>query len=346
MLLPPAGLVILKCSSVVATQKRGEFMDTLKSITNNIFPISGMSQRERQAFWAFLLFIAPMTIGLIVFKLIPIIWGFILSFYNAQYTIEFNEFVGIQNYIEIMHDGAFTRALITGILFVIFIVPTTYCLSLLMAVLINSVRKGKTFFRMTFFLPAAASYVLASLIWKYSLFNGMFFGLANTVLGYLNIASIQWTNSVPWVWIVLVTVRLWLQTGFYMILFLAALQNIPDQLYEAGRVDGMRNKWQEFRYITFPLLRNTSIFVIIMNIIHGFMAFDEFYNILGGTYAAAATGGNLYLARPPLVYLYVKSLSSLDYGVGSAGSFILTGILIVVTIIQGRLLGFGESISN
>src|SRR4029079_6303775 len=139
-------------------------------------------------------------------------------------------------------------------------------------------------------------------------------------------------------WVVLVTVRLWLQVGFYMILFLAGLQQIDQTLYEAARVDGA-NKGAMFRHITFPLLRNTSVAVVMLLLIAAFQAFDEFYNILGG---AIAGSRHISLARPPLVYLYQGSIADQDFGRGSAGAFILAAIIIVVTVIQGRVVGFGR----
>ena len=138
----------------------------------------------------------------------------------------------------------------------------------------------------------------------------------------------------------LVTVRLWIQVGFYMIIFIAGLQEIPQDLYEAAAVDGARSGWRTFRDITLPMLRNTSISVLVLSIIAAFQAFDEFINILGGT---AATVGNIALARPPLVYLYQVALGGQDYGRGAAGAFILTAIIIAVTLIQGRILGFGRA---
>jgi len=137
-----------------------------------------------------------------------------------------------------------------------------------------------------------------------------------------------------------VTVRLWLQTGFYMIIFTAGLQEIPVELYEASRVDGVRNKIQEFRHITFPLLRNTTISVALLCLIGAFQAFDEFYNVLGS--AGGGGQGNMSLAMPPLVYLYNKAFNGQNYGLGSAGAFVLTAIIIIFTLVQGRVFGVGH----
>jgi multiple sugar transport system permease protein len=121
-----------------------------------------------------------------------------------------------------------------------------------------------------------------------------------------------------------------------MIIFLAGLQEIPRALYEAAYVDGARPGWPTFRYITLPLLRNTAISVLLLNLIAAFQAFDEFYNILFG-----GASNNTALARPPLVYLYQVALRDQNYGRGAAGAFIVTAIIVLVTLLQGRWLGFG-----
>lgn len=289
------------------------------------------------AFWAF---VGPMFLGLLIFTYLPIIWGFVLSFTQALRTVTPTQFVGLQNYVTMLTDRAFLQSLGTFGLFALFIVPTTFALSLGLAVLINSVTRGQSFFRSVFFLPTACSYVVASLVWKLNLFNGLPFGLANQLVYLFGIDPIVWIGppSPPWYWLVLVTCRLWLQVGFFMILFLAGLQDIPRSLYEAAYVDGAESGWTTFRYITFPLLRNTSVAVILLNLIAAFQAFDEFLNILSGTGSS-----NINLARPPLIYLYQVAIANQDFGRGTAGAFILAAIIIAVTVIQSRFFGFGRS---
>ncbi len=292
--------------------------------------------RTTLAFWAF---VGPMMLGLLVFTYAPIVWGFILSLFDARRTVTPQHFVGLQNYLFMLKDGAFIDSLVKFAIFALFIVPTTFVFSLGLALLINSVTKGQGFFRSVFFIPTACSYVIASLVWRMNIFNGLPYGFANIVLYWVGLDPVTWigTQNPPWYWLVLVTVRLWLQVGFYMILFLAGLQEIPRNLYEAAYVDGAKRGWTTFWNITFPLLRNTSVAVLMLNLIAAFQAFDEFYNILGGT----AASNNFYLARPPLLYLYQVSIGSQDYGRGSAGAFILAAIIIIVTVVQGRFVGFG-----
>ena len=295
-----------------------------------------------EATFAFLLFVAPMVLGLMVFTFIPIGWGVLISFSEARNTISIGEWVGFENYRAMLGNPEFRRSLRTILIFAVFIVPLTFFFSLMLAMLVNSAGFGKTFFRSVFFIPTAISYVIASIVWKMGIFNGGAFGFANMVWYWIdeNAPVVAWIGETdpPYYWLVLVSVRLWLQVGFYMIIFIAGLQEIDQTLYEAAQVDGASLGWRTFWTITFPLLRNTSIAVLMLNFIAAFQAFDEFVNILGGV----ASAGNISLARPPLVYLYQVAIGQQDYGRGSAGALILTAIIIAVTLIQGRLFGFGR----
>lgn len=292
------------------------------------------SWKTTLAFWCF---VGPLVLGLLVFFFIPIVWGIILSFSQANSTLTPTGFAGFGNYQAMLSDPYFVGSLGTFFVFALFIVPTTFVCALGLALLVNSVRVAQGFFRLIFFLPTACSYVLASVIWKMNIFNGSSYGLANQVLQAFHLPQVDWifTASPPLYWVVLVTVRLWLQLGLYMIIFIAGLQEIPRELYEAAAVDGVSSGWKRFIHITFPLLRNASISILLLNVIAAFQAFDEFFNIM--------SNGNAILARPPLVYLYSVALTGGNYGYGEAGALILTLIIVCFTLLQGRLLGFGRT---
>jgi multiple sugar transport system permease protein len=295
-------------------------------------PRRGLRANATLNFW---LFTGPFLLGLVVFVFVPIVWSIWLSFYDARFTVTPSNFIGFDNYKTILTDPNFTRSLGTFTVFAAFIVPTTWALSLGLALLVNRLRFMRAFFRSVFFLPTACSYVAAALIWKMSLFNGVRFGLANTVLGWFGVENTAWlaNPNPPWYWLVIVTLRLWIQSGFYMILFLAALQNIPAELYEAAEIDGAKPGWQTFRYITLPQLRATSTAVVLLLLVAAYQAFDEFYNLMG-----KATWG-----QPPLAVLYKTALgANQDYGQGSAGAVVLTLLICVVTLFQGRIMGFGR----
>ncbi|MGW6930305.1 carbohydrate ABC transporter permease [Lentzea sp. NPDC054927] len=289
--------------------------------------------KHGRAFW---LFVGPFAAGLLVFVYVPIGWSLLLSFFDARNTVTPTEFVGLGNYADMLTDGPFLESLGTFSVFAAFIVPLTFVLALALALLVNGIQFMQTFFRSVFFLPFACSYVVAALVWKLSIFNGVRFGLANTVLGWFGAEPVAWTvsTSPPWYWLVLVTLRLWLQLGFYMILFIAGLQRIPQHLYEAAWIDGASRGWQTLRYITLPQLRTTSVAVLLLLLVAAYQAFDEFYNVLG------TDRGYPPFARPPLIYLYYTALGSggQDFGHGSAGAVILTLLIAGVTLLQGKVI--------
>ncbi|MGV9883199.1 carbohydrate ABC transporter permease [Streptomyces sp. NPDC003006] len=293
---------------------------------------------QNRTLW-FWVFVGPFALGLVLFTYVPLAWSVYLSFFDAHNTVSPDAFVGLDNYTSMLRNDAFTDSLVTFAVFSAFIVPTTFVLSLALALMVNRVRRAQAFFRSVFFLPAACSYVVAAMVWKLSIFNGVRFGLANTVLGWFGAEQIAWlsTTEPPWYWLVIVTVRLWLQAGFYMILFLAGLQRISPTLYEAAAVDGARPGWQVLRHITLPQLRATSIAVTLLLVINAFQAFDEFYNLLSDS------RGYPPYARPPLVYLYYTALGQgQNLGLGSAGAVILALIIAVVTVGQARWFGLGR----
>jgi multiple sugar transport system permease protein len=292
-------------------------------------------QRDRNRwFWVF---VGPFAAGLLVFVYVPIVWSIYLSFFDARNTVTPTKFVGLGNYAYLLRDPAFVSSMGTFVVFAAFIVPVTYACSLGLALLVNRARVAQAFFRSAFFLPTACSYVIAAMIWRLSFFNGARFGLANSLLRSLGFDSVNWLGGGNYLyWVVLVTLRLWLQVGFYMILFLAGLQRIPSDTYEAAAIDGAVG-WKVLRYITLPQLRATSVAVILLLLISAFQAFDEFYNTL------ISVGGYPPFARPPLVYLYLISLGggTQDLGLGSAGTIILTAVVAVVGVVQLKIFSVG-----
>lgn len=299
-----------------------------------------MNSTLRSRLFAFLVLVGPMVLGLLVFRYVAIGWSFLLSFSDARRTLEVGNWVGLDNYAALFADDRFTSSLVVIVLFTAFIVPVTFVTSLGLAVLVNRVRRGRALFRTSFLIPAAVSYVAASLVWKMALFNGLPSGIANSVgLMLFDADPVPWiqTEDPPLYWIVLITLRLWLQVGLYLILFLAGLQAIPSHLYEAAALDGA-GAWQSFRYVTLPMLRNTSVAIVLLLLISAMQAFDEFYNI----FSSGLGGSGSASVRPPLVTLYDLALKDQDYGVGSAGAFVITMLIILVTLLQGRIAGFGR----
>jgi multiple sugar transport system permease protein len=307
--------------------------------TDRPVPVRRRRPRDRSAILAFAVLVAPTVLGLGLFKYVAIGWSFLISLNDARGTLSLGHWVGLANYTFLVRDKDFRDSLVTILVFSAVIVPVTFAASLWLAVLLNTVRRGRAFFRTTFLIPAAVSYVTAALLWKMSLFNGLPSGIANSVLELFGGHAVPWvaTQHPPLYWVVLVTLRLWLQVGLYMILFLAGLQSIPQHLYEAAALDGASG-WQRFRYVTLPLLRNTSVAILLLMLIAAMQAFDEFYNV----FSSGLGGSTTAPVRPPLMYLYGVALGNENYGLGSAGAFLLTLLIVTVTLVQGRLIGFGR----
>ncbi|HET8842833.1 MAG TPA: sugar ABC transporter permease, partial [Ktedonobacteraceae bacterium] len=156
--------------------------------------------RTTLVFWGF---VGPLLLGLLVFFFIPIIWSFILSLSDARSTLTPQGFAGLGNYTAMLSDQAFLQSLGTFLVFAVFIVPITFFGALGLALLVKSIRVAQGFFRLIFFLPTACSYVLASIVWKMSLFNGTFYGLANHVLQFFHLPPVNWifTANPPWYWL-------------------------------------------------------------------------------------------------------------------------------------------------
>lgn len=291
------------------------------------------ARRRSDRLW-FWVFTGPFVVGLLVFVYVPVLWSVYLSFFDARNTVTPTSFVGLGNYAYLLTSREFLVSMATFVGFAVLIVPTTFALSLGLALLVARARVAQAFFRSAFFLPTACSYVVAALVWRLSIFNGARFGLVNSGLRALGLEPVGWLSGEHYLyWVVLVTLRLWLQAGFYMVLFLAGLQRIPTDTYEAAALDGATG-WRVVRWITLPQLRATSVAVLLLLTVGAFQAFDEFYNTLTqvGTYPP--------YARPPLVYLYLVSLGqgTQDLGLGSAGTVILTIVVAVLGIGQLRAL--------
>jgi multiple sugar transport system permease protein len=284
-----------------------------------------------RTFW-FWVFVAPFLVGLLAFVYVPILWSLYLSVFDARNTVtpRPDQFVGLGNYVSLLTDNAFLTSLGTFTVFTAGIVPLTYAISLGLALLLGRIRVARAFFRSVFFIPTAVSYVIAAMIWRLSLFNGARFGMINTIIRAFGGTPVGWlSGDTPVYWVVLVSLRLWLQVGFYMILFIAGLNRIGQDTYEAAALDGATG-WRLFRWITWPQLTATSAAVVLLLVINAFQAFDEFYNTL------ATIGGYPPFARPPLVYLYLISLGggSQNLGLGSAGTMILTLVIVAFGLVQ------------
>lgn len=269
-------------------------------------------------------FITPNLIGYTLFVFIPVCFSFILSVMKWDGSQAPMEFVGLSNFTQIFHDSVFVSSLINTIEYAAMTVLPTLVLSLLLAVLLNTKLKGIAIFRTAIYFPYIASIVAVGAVW-----NMLFqpdFGPVNEVLKFIGVANPpRWVVDVDWAMVAISIVTVWKYIGYYMIVYLAALQGISSSLYEAASIDGA-NGWQKLKHITIPMLTPTTFFVLIMLTIQCFKVFDLVY---------VMTGGGPGNATKTLVnYIYEKAFTNWQLGPASAGAIILFAIVLVITLIQ------------
>lgn len=269
-------------------------------------------------------FILPNLIGYSIFVFIPVIFSFVLSVMSWDGSQRPMQFVGLQNFTEVFGDRVFRGALVHTLSYALMTVLPTLVLALLLAVLLNNKIKGVAFFRTAFYFPYIASIVAVGAVW-----NMLFqpdFGPVNEFLKFIGISDPpRWVVDKDWAMVAVPIVSVWKYMGYYMIVYLAALQGISSSLYEAASIDGA-NGFQKLLYITVPMLTPTTFFVLIMLTIQCFKVFDLVY---------VMTGGGPGNATKTLVnYIYEKAFTSWEFGPASAGAIVLFAIVLLITLIQ------------
>lgn len=279
--------------------------------------------QARRNFWGYL-FILPNFLGFLVFMLVPILMSLYFSFTNYD-VISTIEFVGLENYINLFQDEQFIVAILNTLWFTVLTVPVGVILSLLLAVLLNRQIRGISIFRTLVFIPVITSMVAVSLVWS-MLYeeNG---GLLNTLLGYLHLPSVAWLTSTEMAMISIAIMSIWKGLGYNMTIFLAGLQGVPRDLYEAATIDGA-NAFQKFRKITVPMIGPTTYFVTLMALIGSLQVFDQ-VNIMTG-------GGPVNATRTIAFHLYQYGFQFYKMGYACAAAYVLFILVFTVSLIQNR----------
>ena len=269
-------------------------------------------------------YILPNMILFIAFMIIPI---FITFYYSL---LKWNgmskaEFIGFDNYHFLFHDEAFLTALKNTVVFTIVTVPFLIIFALFFAVLLNQKMHLRGFFRSAMYMPAVVSSVAVGMVFSW-LFNSQL-GLINYLLNIFNLKTIDWCNDPKYAMIMIVVVTLWSRIGYNMVIYLAGLQGISPEYYEAATIDGA-NSWQSFRFITWPLLRGTNTFILITCVIYTSRAFDLIY--------VMTKGGPLNSTTTLVVYVYNEAFRMNYLGRASGAGVVLFLILLIFTIFRMR----------
>lgn len=279
------------------------------------------------------LLMAPAIVLLGTFVILPILAAIFLAFQKVKLLggIEY-QWVGWRNFSRVVEDERVWIALRNTAEYVAIVVPSQTVLALILAVALNAPIRGKQWFRTIYFLPTVTSSAVLTLMFMW-IYNTN--GLLNELLAWLHLPTYNWLGDPAIALKGIMIMNIWSTAPFFMVIYLAALQDIPESVYEAARIDGA-DTWEQFWHITVPLLRPVTFFVVTMGVIGTFQIFDQSYIFSGGS------GGPNNATLTIVLLIYQAVFKNLQLGYGAAIAFLLALVIIILTLIQRRFLGEQE----
>ena len=268
----------------------------------------------------------PATFFLFALLLGPVVGVVIMSLTNWQLGAKSFDFVGLANYHELFGDTVFWISLGNTLIYVGVVVPTAIAIALSVAILIESNESLKRFYRTAYFLPVTGTVVAMAVAWEFILHQN--FGFLNTVLHALGFEGENWLNDESTVLMTLAVIGIWLKVGYYMVIFLAGLNSIPSDLYEAAELDGADSAWDRFTRVTWPMLGPAMLFVLVIATIQSLQVFE--------TVAVLTRGGPSRASDVLLYTLYKEGFVFFRVGYASALTVIFLAFILVITIINVR----------
>jgi len=280
---------------------------------------------------AALFFLAPALIAIGVFFFIPVIAAFLMSFTDFDiYSLsswQYARFIGLKNYVQLVEDPLFWKALKNTLYFLLVGGPLSIAVSLGAALLLQSkLVKFKSFFRLIYFAPVVTTLVAVAVVWRF-IYHPRF-GLLNYLLSLVGISPVDWLGDPQWAMPAIILMAVWKNFGYNMIIFIAGLQNIPQELYEAASIDGA-STLQQFRSITLPMLAPTTLFISIITMIGYFQLFAEPY--------VMTQGGPLNSTLSIVLLMYQQGFRWWNMGYSAALAFVLFAFIFAASLLQTRL---------
>jgi multiple sugar transport system permease protein len=272
------------------------------------------------------LFIAPIMIGILAFYVLPILTSLYQSFTNADgFTPA--RWVGLANYERMFtRDRFFTDSVVNTLYYVLGHIPLTIGAALGLALLCNRKMRGVTLFRTAYFIPVITNVVAISLVWNYFYLPRI--GVLNSLLALIGVNGPAWLDDPRWAMFSVIVVSVWFSVGFPMMILLAGLQNVPEILYDAARVDGAAS-WARFRYVTLPLLTPSIFFLTITQFISSFQVFGIIYVL--------TSGGPGNATAVYIFYLFQNAFQQSRMGYASAMAWVLFIVIASITMLQWKL---------
>ncbi len=288
-----------------------------------------MQRRARVAY----MFLAPALILMMVFVVVPVVASFVMSLtdFNIRALANWGNarFIGFGNYIRLFGDELFWKALRNTLYFVGIGVPLAVTLSLLLAALLNSpLNRAKNLFRIGYYLPSITETVAIAVVWRWVLNSR--YGILKQALEMVGLDSPNWLGDPAWAMPAIIMMAVWKGLGHNALIFLAGLQSIPSTVYEAAQIDGA-NGWEQFRFVTLPLLAPTTFFVGTMTLIGYLQLFAEPYTL--------TDGGPLDATLSIVLYMYRHGFKFFNLGYASAMAYVLFGLIFVATLLTMKRKG-------
>ena len=280
---------------------------------------------------AVILFLGPALVAIGVFFFLPVLAAFALSFTDfdiyALGSFAFARFVGFKNYAQLLSDPLFWKAFRNTLEFLLIGGPLSIAVSLGAALMIQSkLVRWKGFFRTAFFTPVVTTLVAVAVIWRF-IYHPRF-GLLNYLLSLVGIGGVDWLGDQHWAMPAIILMAVWKNFGYNMVIFIAGLQNIPAELYEAASIDGA-GRVKQLRTITVPLLAPTTVYIIILTMIGYFQLFSEPY--------VMTQGGPLNSTLSIVLLMYQQGFRWWNMGYSAALAFVLFAFILVGSVIQSRI---------
>jgi len=283
--------------------------------------------------WSAYVFLAPGMIIFSVFTVFALIFAFYLTFHEWNALQPYKPYVGLRNYQAMIHDKDFRTSIVNTVYYTGGSVPLTMLVGLSVALLLNQAIRFRGLFRTMYYLPVVTPLVAASILWKW-LYNGDY-GLLNFYLQKAHLINepLLWLSSKTLAMPAIIGMTVWMSAGFSMVVYLAGLQAIPDELYEAAKIDGA-GPIGRLRYITLPMLRPTTLFLLVIGIIGSFQVFTQIF--------VMTNGGPVDKTTTMVFFIYQAAFKFYDFGYASTLAFGLFAMLFVVTLVQLRLYRKGD----
>jgi ABC-type sugar transport system permease subunit len=281
-------------------------------------------------------FVMPAMILFFITVFVPLIQAFYMSLFDWSTIRDVKNFVLFKNYINMFHDPKFIKSVTVTVSWTAVVVPTITFISLLLAIILNMKSlRFKGLFRTIYFIPVVTNMVASSFVWKW-LFEPTN-GVINYFLSLLNLPQPGWLADPKWALPAMMVVGVWKQIGFAMVIFLAGLQTIPKDIFEAAYIDGASG-WTILRKITIPLLNPTIVFTTVMLVINAFRVFTIPYVMSAGGFSYGVPGGPLDSTRVFVIHIYDYGFKQFDLGYASANAFFLLAVILIVTVLQIKIL--------